>query len=139
MSLSYELSKIENYESVCFEETPEGRRKRPVTEALIFHTIGTGIGEITEETLAEVYARINAREKLHGAMVTNPVINHDNEVVGWEPYFITEEDVRQHIGLTTNVFPYEPRETWARRMFEQAYDLRDEPYVRAEEADADQF
>lgn len=133
MSLSYELSNIDNYESVCFEEIDGKRRKKPVTEALIFHTMGAGIGEITEKTLAEFYARVNAREKLHGAMVTNPELDAEGEIAGWTPYFITEDDVRAHLGLTTNVFPYVPRSDWATRLIEDAYGLRDEPYVRAEE------
>lgn len=138
MSLSFELSNINDYETVCFEETPGGRRKKPVTEALIFHTMGAGIGEITEATLDEFFARVNAREKLHGPMVTMPMVRPGDKT-DWVPYFITKEDVKAHIGLATNVFPYEPRAHWAERLIATAYDLRDEPYVRAEEDGEDEI
>lgn len=120
MSLSFDLTNVKDYEEVCFEETENGREQRAVTQALIFHAMGAGIGEITEETANEFYARVNAREKLHGPMVHTP---DDEDPTGWSPYFITREDVEAHIGLTTNVYPREARASWALRLIEDAYRL----------------
>jgi hypothetical protein len=65
----------------------------PVTEALIWHTMGVGIGTISEANCGEFYGRVKLVETLHGPSLYGP----DG------PRPITAEDVTAHIGLSTNV------------------------------------
>lgn len=64
----------------------------PVTTALVWHSLNTGIGTITVENADEVYARIKLVETLYGASLVSPD--------GPKP--ITAEDVLKHVGLKTN-------------------------------------
>ena len=116
MALNWDTSKVENYEEVCwkiadFDHPTSGisvgdRILNPVTNALIWHSLNTGIGTITEENAAEVYARIHLVEKLHGESL-------------WTadgPKAISMEDVLQHVGLYTNAsFKDESRASFLKR------------------------
>jgi hypothetical protein len=93
MSLNWNAEKVENYEQVCLIGEGDEKRLNPVTHALIFHTMSVGLGSITKENAAKFYARVALVEKIDGASC------HD----GKDPYYITADDVRNHIGLTTNV------------------------------------
>lgn len=62
------------------------------TEALIWLSLSTVIGEITEENHEEVFRRVQVIEKKHGAMLG------DSE----EAVFFTMADVKRRIGLKTN-------------------------------------
>lgn len=116
MSLNYDLSKIKDYDAVCWTEAKEDaawsptkkgdKVMNPITNALIWVTMQIGIGEITEENAVEFYSRIHFSEKLFGTNLSN----------GGEPYFLTFEDVRRHIGLKTNVFPKETDAKWGARL-----------------------
>jgi hypothetical protein len=57
----------------------------PMTERIYFVTLVTDLGEITESNYGEFYARVKVYEAITG----------DN--------YITLEDVKRRIGLTTNV------------------------------------
>jgi hypothetical protein len=71
-----------------------------------------GIGEITAETAGEFYARLHAYEVLVG-----PFVEGEDEVTGQrEGMPITPEQVRDHVGLKTNVFPIETRARWVKRV-----------------------
>ena len=84
MSLDWNLTKIENREEVCWEKDENGNDKlNPVTESLIWLTMGIGMGSITEENEFAFYSRIADTKRV--------------EVP------ITPADIHQHIGLTTNV------------------------------------
>lgn len=116
MALNWDTSGVENFEEVCwliadFDHPTSGisvgdRILNPVTNALIWHALNTGIGTITEANAGEVYARIHLVEKLHGASL-------------WTadgPKEITIEDVLQHIGLYTNAsFKDESRASFLKR------------------------
>lgn len=90
MALTWKLTSITDYESVCWLPEYEGstyKTLNPVTEYLIFSTMSVGMGEITEANWEEFYAR---------------------EVLQWHVYGglkVTPEQVRQHIGLKTNASP----------------------------------
>ena len=107
MALTWSVEKVENYKEVMTQKV-EGQPDQwhPVTVALIWHSLGTGIGTITEANAAEVYARIALIEGLHGASLRNSE--------GEQP--ITMEDVRKHIGLSTNAsFTDETRAKFLKR------------------------
>ena len=68
------------------------------THALIFLTMSVGMGAITEKNWTEFYARVRAEEKLHGARRTQKLVDGK-----WVDCPITAQDVKDHIGLSTNV------------------------------------
>lgn len=109
MSLNFELGKIKDWKTVTrvvAEHDAPGQYKagdeimNPLTNTLIWATIGIGMGEITEENVHEFYARLRIQEAINGAYQRKAV-----EGGGWEDKPITLDEVKQHIGLTTNVFP----------------------------------
>ena len=111
-------------------DDPNGRYKagedqwHPVTVALIWHTLGTGIGTITEANADEVYARIRLIESLHGASLRN--------AEGEQP--ITMEDVQRHIGLHTNAsFTDESRAKFLKRQAASFLDDAQRLYRRQQE------
>lgn len=116
MSLNFDLSKVANYRTTCYEtieDTPErlealvnaewayegddrthAIRLNPVTSVLIFATMSVMMGSITEKNWQEFYARLYMRETALGAMMRDGA---------GLPVKVTPEQVRAHIGLTTNV------------------------------------
>lgn len=119
MALTWNLTDIDDYENRCWvpsQDDPEKVQLAPLTEALIFATVGVGIGEITDQDWPEFYGRLKITEKFYGHL-----LYEDSK-----PYKITPEDVRSHIGLKTNVFPKEPRTTFYSKVLK--WDLED--YVR---------
>jgi hypothetical protein len=103
MSLNYELTRIKDWKSRCLIDD---NRLNPVTEYLIFATMSTGIGEITEKNYIEFFIRLKA----------------DDAISPWPKgeIDITLQNVRDHIGLRTNVFPNESRSKWVKRVFDSA-------------------
>lgn len=103
MALTWSVKDVKDHEEVTtiiatqdwpMDGTKKGDRLwNPVTTALIWHSLNTGIGRITEANAAEVYARIAFVEKLYGPSLVNGE---------GEPKPITVEDVQRHIGLSTN-------------------------------------
>lgn len=124
MALSYQLTKIADFETVCFEvmTTAEpgfwaigDKRMRPATEAVIFGAMATGIGAIRNEADAlEYFGRMTLHEAVNGGMrkkQTAPGI--------WADQKMTLEEVRAHIGLTTNAGT-ETRTAWQKRFVENS-------------------
>lgn len=114
MSLDWDLTGIEDYEELCWIPDPDGATHedgRPrktlsvITEAIIWLTISTGIGEITDKTAEEFYARSVLIGKLYG-----PAYYEDGE--GRQ---LTVDQIRQHKGLRTNVFPQESETKFVKR------------------------
>ena len=98
MSLDWNLTKINNNIEVCWEKNEDGTDKlNPVTESLIWLTMGIGMGSITEENQSDFYCRVAMYEKLFGTMLS---YWKDSKKVSVP---ITPEDINNHIGLTTNV------------------------------------
>jgi hypothetical protein len=108
MSLSWNVEKIDNYETVCWikKEDGEGSRLNPVTEALIFNSMAIDIGLITNDNAAEVFARTRILESVNGEML----------IKSGKGTMITIEDIRAHVGLSTNV-SFKSRKEWAMRWF----------------------
>ena len=106
MSLTWDLTQIKDHDTVCFVETVDGQRQlAPLTHSLIFATIGTALGQITEKNAGEFYARVKLLERVDGPYLHGP----DG------PYLITPEDIRAHIGLVCNVVD-ETRTKWLGRL-----------------------
>lgn len=98
MSLDFDISKVE-WEEKWIER--DGKEvMNPLTHTIIFTTMYVDMGEITEGNWQEFYTRVHAWELVVGAGASKRATKGDDE---WEPYFITPEDVRRHIGLHTNV------------------------------------
>lgn len=123
MSLNWNVSKVADMATVCYriaehDDPNEGIKVgdkvlRPATQALIFATMNTGLGDITEKNHREFFARLTTYEKLFGAY------RREQTAPGvYAPRFFTLDEVRRHIGLNTNVFPAETRTKWQTRMVE---------------------
>lgn len=112
MSLDWNLTKIKNYKEVCWQKNEDDTdRLNPVTDSLIWLTMGIGIGNITEDNASEVYCRIAMYEKLFGTMLS---YWKDSKKVSVP---ITPEDVHNHIGLFTNVSK-ETDAAWRKRIIQ---------------------
>ena len=95
MSLDFKLDKIENYEELCWESTGEfdtdGEefvRIKNDTNIIIWATITLGLNRITEKNLVEWATRW--KMALGAGMVGRN---------------ITIQNLRDHIGLSTNASP----------------------------------
>lgn len=118
MSLNYELGAIENWETVCKIDGKDDngksiRKMNPVTNGLIWATMGIGIGKITAENWQEFYARIRILDRL---MLSTSLQERNEKTGEFEPRPFTAEEVKAHIGLTTNVFPKESLAKWSSRI-----------------------
>ncbi len=74
-------------------------RLNPLTNCLIWATMGLGMRGIREDNYAEFFARIAISEKVNGTYLNQKC--EDGE--GWEPRPIALDEVKAHIGLSTNV------------------------------------
>lgn len=77
MALTFDLREVENHEALDPQKT----------QVLIFSTMAVGIGKITEDSYKEYWDRLQVLHAVYGDTG------------------LTEDDVRQHVGLETNVFP----------------------------------
>ena len=121
MSLDYNLTKIENADTLCWETrdgTPEEMaslvarrtfmgpdwawtdaahtrvtRRSVTTHCLLFASIHVGLSAITEKNRQVYFERLSTVEQVLG-----PFRQSEEG-----PVFFTAEDVRAHIGLSTNV------------------------------------
>lgn len=108
MPLSFDFKNINNYETICYTDDGE---IAAVTNALIYGTIFTGIGEITEQNAAEFYARLHTFELLVGAIVSG------SHALGGVDTTITPDTIKAHIGLKTNAsFTDSTRAKWLKNM-----------------------
>ena len=113
MPLDYDLGNIKNYGTVCWlhDDADNRRHMNPVTHNLIFSTIRVGMGEITKDNVHEFFVRLSMMEGFDRLDKT------------------TWEEVTQHIGLKTNVFPKESTSKWFKKFVASAkreYKLEEE-------------
>ena len=104
MSLNWDVTQVKNSDEVCFVERDGETHLSPVTNDLIWLTIGIGIGEITEKTAHEFYARMLMHWGVYGYT--------KKERRG------TWDDIVAHIGLGTNVFPKDSNSKFMKRHVE---------------------
>lgn len=98
MSLDYRLGDIENWKETCYSEREcEGgeiaSEMNIVTQAIIFYTIPLGINLITEQNADKFFDRMEFYDKVNGCLM------YDSE---GNDRPITAEEVKAHIGLSTN-------------------------------------
>ena len=91
MSLDWEITNVKNWEEIAMNVEVEG----DITEQIVWSSLITKLGNITEDNWAEWYARY---------VIWNRVLCFDNE--------LTPKDFHRRIGMTTNVFPAETRSKW---------------------------
>ena len=113
MSLNWSVEDVKDYEAVCKIVVPEGIPDQgvapgesiwnPVTTALVWASLSTGINKITEENAAEVYARVNLTERMDGPLLVRAEV--DGVRPKGEDAFITPDEVLDHVGLWTNATP----------------------------------
>jgi len=129
VALHWDLTKVAD-EDVCWVEATQddpnhgivkGKKyMSPVTNTLIWATIAVDMPGITEANAAEFFARVRVWESLFGAFLIRA------EVDGKRPKgaaaFITESEVREHIGLSVNV-SYVPRTKWLKRISREMDDM----------------
>jgi hypothetical protein len=102
MSLDWNLEKIADREAVCYVEDEQAAargeenrfRLNPVTDAIIWKTMSVGMGQITVKNFEEFFVRAKMSEAVFGSSMTD---GHGMDVG------LTREDIRRHIGLSTNV------------------------------------
>ena len=98
MSLRWELTRIENWETTCFmyDEVRCQRTMTAVTNALIMACMFVGMNEVTSENAEEFAKRLLEYERVTGCGVLyiHPVKQEDIGVF-WQ-------EVQSHIGLSTN-------------------------------------
>lgn len=114
MSLDYNLGNIKNWEDVTkvtldkddkFHGLKKGDKiMNPVTQSIIFGCIPVGIGDIENEN--------EAKEWWIRYELWCRVMKLENN--------ITIQDVINHIGLSTNVFPRQSDAKWAKNIMETA-------------------
>ena len=117
MSLNWSIEEVEDFEEKCFTENEDGtRRLSEVTNALVWSTMGVGIGEITEKNWREYAYRLDLYQTLFGPLLSEWVPGkggHDDGAM--QPRPLTPLEVRDHIGLHTNA-SIETFHRWLRRM-----------------------
>lgn len=105
MALHYDLTKIPVENRTI---TVDGEQEMsPVTHTLIWSTMAVGMTSITEKNWTDFYARLHAYELLSGAFLRN----NDG------PLLVTADQVRQHIGLSTNAGT-ETEAAWRKRILD---------------------
>lgn len=93
-----------------FDYRKGDRIMSPVTNALIWATIGIGIGKFTKENIAEVAFRMKVTDGLYGKPV-----QERQEDGSWKARSFTLQELVDHIGLSTNV-SYEKQVSWIARL-----------------------
>lgn len=100
MSLNWNVSNVKDHATKCFVmQEVDGKQERhvnPITYAIIWLSIPIGFREITEKNAKSLFRRIYAYERTFGSMNNKWV---DEKPV---PVYVDYEQVREHIGLTTN-------------------------------------
>ena len=113
MSLQWDLTKIENYNELCWLENKDPDKKEgdnfylnPVTEALVHLSMFTGINRITEKNYKELSKRLVELEILGIAILPQEeVVDVDEQMPKNLKRNPRQNEVKLHIGLTTNVTP----------------------------------
>jgi hypothetical protein len=125
MALHWNVTKCKNHKALTNED------EWPITNALIWGSMSTGIPEITEENIPEIYARFRVWENIVGAML----YGKDTETGEVTERYIEVADLVKRIGMYTNAARM-TRAEW-RKMLGEHFD-REANYLkrRAEKGEA---
>ena len=114
MALYWSVDEILNYEKICWDSVDEipkddyestycthedgtHGRLSAITHALIFNSMGIDIGGISEKNVDEVIRRTMLWQEVVGPLLKR---REDGKLVD---RWITPDEIRMHIGMTTNV------------------------------------
>ena len=95
MSLDWDLGRIKDWKTVCFDGEGDDATMKYVTSSLIELTINLGICNFTDKNIEEVILRIRMYEAIYGLLVYRT--DQDGRKNS-----LTNEVIRQHVGLHTN-------------------------------------
>lgn len=130
MSLNWNLTNVKNNNELCFVETGEVKedgspvkRMNPVTETIIFMTMTVDIGLITEKNYKEFFRRAFAYQSMFGGLIWQNDLK--------EYRLVSLKEIREHVGLRTNVLDLSPP-TWNRR-FMKMVELESNAAIRIQE------
>ncbi len=124
MALHWDISKIENYKEVCRLPPEKGEEVgdlTPVTESLIWATMEIEMGQITEANYVEFWMRLSALDALcegEVGRIYDPEKSRGGKKFRMRP--ITLEEVRNHIGLGTNVSTKKSSAEFYKKMLKKA-------------------
>lgn len=104
MSLDWNVENIEDYETVCWHERELSPNEgggtaivlHPVTEALIYWTMGVGLNQITEANADRFFERSERLNEVNG----KPLVQWKDGERTTRGF--TRDEIRAHIGLRTN-------------------------------------
>ena len=96
MSLDFYYGDIKDWENICFHPDPDGQMKT-VTNALIWSTMAVGINRITADNWRKYFERLHSYE-----VAVKPYRKRRDENNNRTGVFFTPDEVRAHIGLSTN-------------------------------------
>lgn len=91
------------------DTSPFVKYKNPVSDILVWACLEIQIGEITEKNYQEFWMRMAMADGAYGEGRYKEYIAEKKD---WVPRGITIEEVYQHIGLKTNVFPKMSTTKW---------------------------
>ena len=98
MSLRWDVGKIADWKTVTTSPSTRGKEEQkwhPITEAIVMSSMVCGYGQITEANYKKVAKRLAQYQMLNALIGSQDM----------PEIYITEEDVKRHIGLTVNVTP----------------------------------
>ena len=150
MSLDWSIEKVEDWDSNCYikilpgdnvyshidvknsqswffekdemdQKTSVKKCMNPITDLLISLTMSLDLGEIKEKNIEEWQFRIWITEQLQGSPILVSRWNAEQGI--WEDSQITVSDLRNHIGLSTNVAD-KTRNQWITKVFKRNYVYR---------------
>jgi hypothetical protein len=102
MSLNWSITECEKWEELKSEEN------WPITNAIIWLTMGIGMSKITEENYKEFYYR----DRLKSAVTMESISQNVNGKITPRP--ITLEEIKRRIGLSTNATEFTTAEFFKR-------------------------
>tara|TARA_B100001059_G_C17482567_1_gene402392 strand:+ start:237 stop:629 length:393 start_codon:yes stop_codon:yes gene_type:complete len=112
MALTYDFTKIDNYEEICTRKLVEGDegfnpnkdlyRTQPLAEALVWMSLFVGMREITEKNWEQFYWRTRLLEVTTGAYRQTGTYDDDGKIIHREEQFFTKDEIKSMIGLSTN-------------------------------------
>lgn len=98
MALNFDLTKVKDLKAV--------KDDWQKTEVLIWATMSVGIDTITEKNATEFYKRLHLAEVLNGSWLSEK----------GKPLYITEDEVKARIGLSTNASRFSRTELHKRQL-----------------------
>lgn len=114
MSLNWDLTAMAEGSRQKYPDRSDGE-VHLVTAGLIYATMGVGMRGITARNAGEFWARLKVFQGVVGPLVANG---------DGTPRMITEDDVRAHVGLTTNATPWTREEFLRKQISGHMTDIR---------------